>query len=54
MSISELVHNWVLVTPFQFLTVAGGMTGAWFLRRRSRLMAEREAEKRHTESEDEA
>ncbi len=49
-SIPELVHNWVLVTPFQFATVATTMTGAWFLRRRSKLMAEREAEKRKAAS----
>ena len=47
-SIPSLLHDWVLVTPFQFVTVSTGLTGIWFLRRRSKLMrerAEREAAK---------
>lgn len=40
-SIPKMLHGWVLVTPVQFATVAAGLTGAWFLRRRSKLMAEK-------------
>ncbi len=40
-SIPNLLHGWVLVTPFQFVTVSTGLTGIWFLRRRSKLMRER-------------
>jgi formate dehydrogenase iron-sulfur subunit len=42
-SIPHLLHSWVLVTPFQFLTVSTGLAGLWFLRRRQKLMAERKA-----------
>jgi len=42
-SIPHLLHSWVLVTPVQFLTVATGLAGGWFLRRRQKLMAERAA-----------
>jgi len=41
-SVPHLVHGWVLVTPFQFGTVAAGLGAVWFLRRRGRLIAERE------------
>jgi formate dehydrogenase iron-sulfur subunit len=40
-SIPHLLHGWVLVTPVQFFTVAAGLAGGWFLKRRQRLMAER-------------
>ena len=40
-SIPELLHGWVLVTPVQFATVSASLAGAWFLRRRSKLMAEK-------------
>lgn len=40
-SIPHLLHGWVLVTPVQFVTVAAGLAGGWFLKRRQRLMAER-------------
>ncbi len=43
-SIPHLLHSWVLVTPVQFFTVGAGLVGAWFLRRRQRLMAERARE----------
>ncbi|MHC4945381.1 MAG: 4Fe-4S dicluster domain-containing protein [Planctomycetota bacterium] len=39
-SIPDLNHSWVLVTPFQFLTVMGALWGAWFFKRRSRVMHE--------------
>ncbi len=39
-SIPHLVHNWVLVTPFQFFAGVLGLGGLAFLRRRSRVMAE--------------
>ena len=39
-SIPESLHGWVLVTPVQFVTVSAGLAGAWFIRRRARLMAE--------------
>jgi hypothetical protein len=38
------MHDWVLVTPFQFFTVAAALGGIWFLRRRSRVMSEEAAE----------
>jgi Fe-S-cluster-containing dehydrogenase component len=43
-SIPHLLHGWVLVTPVQFFAVGAGLAGAWFLRRRQRLMAERARE----------
>jgi formate dehydrogenase iron-sulfur subunit len=39
-SIPHLVHNWVMVTPFQFLGGLVGLGGLAFLRRRSKLMEE--------------
>lgn len=42
-SIPELVHTWVLVTPFQFLTVSAGLAGTWLFKRRSKLMAAKAA-----------
>lgn len=39
-SIPEMVHKWVLVTPFQFMTVFTGLWGIWFMRRRTRIMDE--------------
>lgn len=39
-SIPELNHKWVLVTPFQFLTVTAALWGVWFLRRRTKVMYE--------------
>lgn len=51
-SIPKLLHGWVLVTPVQFATVAAGLTGAWFLRRRSRLMAEKASDKAPTRDEE--
>jgi formate dehydrogenase iron-sulfur subunit len=39
-SIPHLVHNWVLVTPFQFAGGLVGLGGLAFLRRRSRIMEE--------------
>jgi formate dehydrogenase iron-sulfur subunit len=39
-SIPDLNHGWVMVTPVQFLAVGAGLWGAWFLRRRSRVMYE--------------
>ncbi len=44
-SVPHLMHNWVMVTPFQFFTVGAGLAGAAFLRRRSRVMEEEAAEK---------
>ena len=40
-SVADMLHNWVLVTPFQFATVSTGLAGIWFMRRRARLIAER-------------
>ena len=39
-SVPHLLHSWVLVAPFQFLTVSAGLGGFWFLKRRQRLMKE--------------
>ena len=39
-SIPKLNHKWVMVTPFQFLFVTAGLWGAWFMRRRTRVMYE--------------
>jgi formate dehydrogenase iron-sulfur subunit len=39
-SIPKLNHKWVMVTPFQFLTVTAGLWGVWFLRRRTKVMYE--------------
>lgn len=41
-SIPELLHGWVLVTPIQFVAVSSGLAATWFLKRRSRLIAERQ------------
>ena len=49
-SIPHLVHGWVMVTPVQFVTVAAGLSGAWFLKRRQRLMAERAQEAKDAEA----
>ena len=43
-SIPDMVHNWVLVTPFQFMTVFSGLWGNWFLRR-TRIMNETKQQK---------
>jgi Fe-S-cluster-containing dehydrogenase component len=43
-SVPHLLHNWVMVTPVQFVTVGAGLAGTAFLRRRSRLMEEAAAE----------
>lgn len=40
-SIPNLLHKWVLVTPFQFVGVACALTGIWFFRRRSKIMNEK-------------
>lgn len=53
-SIPALLHAWVLVTPFQFLTVSAGLAGIWFLKRRSRLMAEKEQEQADKDSQAES
>lgn len=42
-SIPAMVEPWVWVTPVQLVTVSAGLAGMWFLRRRSRLMAEKAA-----------
>jgi formate dehydrogenase iron-sulfur subunit len=39
-SVEDMMHSWVLVTPFQFAAVSAGLAGVWFFRRRARLMAE--------------
>ena len=39
-AIPDLLHGWVMVTPFQFLGGLLGLGGLAFLRRRSRIMAE--------------
>ncbi len=44
-SIPHLAHNWVLVTPFQFLGGLVGLGGIAFLRRRSKIMEEEVARK---------
>jgi formate dehydrogenase iron-sulfur subunit len=43
-SIPDMIHNWVLVTPFQFFTVATALTGIHFLKRRTRIMEEKRRE----------
>ena len=45
-SIPEMLHGWVMVTPFQFLTGLAGLGALAFFRRRSRIMAEEAAAKR--------
>jgi formate dehydrogenase iron-sulfur subunit len=48
-SIPAMLEGWVYVTPVQFAAVSAGLAGGWFLRRRSKLMAEKaraDAEKR--------
>ena len=44
-SLPHLVHNWVLVTPFQFLIGLVGLGSIAFFRRRSRVMEAEAAEK---------
>jgi formate dehydrogenase iron-sulfur subunit len=36
-SIPELLHNWVMVTPVQFLAVSAGLAATWVIRRRQEL-----------------
>ncbi len=36
-SIPSRLHGWVMVTPFQFLTVSAGLAGLWIIRRRMKL-----------------
>ena len=48
-SIPSLLHDWVLVTPFQFITGAAGLAGIWFLRRRTKVMNERAQERGKTD-----
>lgn len=53
-SIPKLMHGWVMVTPVQFAVVSASLGGAWFLRRRSKLMAakaQREADAAKREDE---
>ncbi len=44
-SIPHLQHDWVMVTPFQFMGGLVGLGGLAFLRRRSRIMEEEAADK---------
>jgi Fe-S-cluster-containing dehydrogenase component len=37
-SVPSQLTGWVMVTPFQFLTVSAGLAGLWIIRRRMRLM----------------
>ncbi len=46
-SVPHMMHDWVLVTPFQFATVSVGLAGVWFMRRRARLMAEEQGGEKH-------
>ncbi len=43
-SIPHLLHDWVMVAPVQFLGGLAGLGALAFLRRRSRIMAEKRAE----------
>jgi len=45
-SIPDLLHNWVMATPFQFLGVSCALGGLWFLKRRSKVMEEEQLQKK--------
>ena len=53
-SIPDSIHDWVLVTPFQFLGVFTGLFGTWLFRRRSKLMAEKRRQEMEAAEETEA
>lgn len=39
-SVPSLMHGWVMVTPFQFVTVGLGLAGTWVIRRRMKRAEE--------------
>jgi len=48
-SIPEMMHGWVMVTPFQFLTGLAGLGALAFFRRRSKIIAEKAAAEKRGE-----
>ncbi len=44
-SVPQLMHKWVMVTPFQFLAGLAGLGGIAFLKRRGELVAKKAADK---------